>query len=109
MSRRSLTRLVALLLVLVAFSFNLPLRGEIAAIKVYRVVLSPVVANGLCRYQPTCSQYGLQVLENRGFWHGNLLLVHRLILCSPLGLVLDPDARAGSAAEPNGGRLKVTG
>lgn len=69
---------------------NLPLRAEIGSIQLYQRFGSPLVAHmATCRFDPTCSEYALAALSDCGFWKGNLKVAHRLLLCSPLGLVLE--------------------
>jgi len=69
---------------------NLPLRAEIGSIQLYQRFGSPLVGYMVtCRFDPTCSEFALAALSDYGFWKGNLKVAHRLLLCSPLGLVLE--------------------
>ncbi len=69
---------------------SLPLRAEVGSIQLYRRFGSPLVSHiAICRFDPTCSEYALTALNDYGFWKGNLKVAHRLLLCSPLGLVLE--------------------
>ena len=36
-----------------------------------------------CKYQPTCSNYAIGVLENFGFFKGSYLMIKRIIKCNP--------------------------
>ena len=74
-----------------AFVFSgLALRVEIGAITVYQQVGSPLTARVVtCRFEPSCSHYGLQVLRRDGFFLGNGKICLRLLHCSPLGWVAD--------------------
>ena len=66
-----------------------PLYLEIQAVRSYRTVVSPWMGYVLtCRFQPTCSEYALQVLQEKGFWAGNLKIGQRLLQCSPVGRAL---------------------
>ena len=66
------------------------LRAEIDLIRLYQQRASPVVAGVVtCRFDPSCSHFGLGALQESGFWKGNLLIGGRLILCSPIGFVWD--------------------
>lgn len=38
-----------------------------------------------CQYRPSCSEYGLLVLERDGLVMGNLRLAKRFSMCSPIG------------------------
>jgi len=67
-----------------------PLQAEKASIRLYQRWASPYVGRVVhCRYQPTCSNYALLALDESGFWVGNLRIVARLAMCSPLGALVD--------------------
>jgi putative membrane protein insertion efficiency factor len=69
---------------------DLPLRSEVGAIRLYQSWVSPVLSLAVrCRFEETCSVYALRQLEERGFWGGNLLTAGRLLMCSPLGALVD--------------------
>lgn len=53
-------------------------------VKAYRLVLSPWVGMH-CRYQPTCSQYALDALEEHGAFKGSYLAAKRILRCQPWG------------------------
>ena len=57
-------------------------RGLIAAIRFYRKGISPLKPP-VCRFVPTCSQYGLEAIERYGAARGGWLLVKRLARCQP--------------------------
>ncbi len=40
---------------------------------------------GFCRFYPTCSEYGFQVIQKRGILIGAPLLVWRILRCNPWG------------------------
>jgi putative membrane protein insertion efficiency factor len=48
----------------------------------YRLLLSPWLGSS-CRFEPTCSAYALQALEQHGAAKGSYLTVHRLVRCGP--------------------------
>jgi putative membrane protein insertion efficiency factor len=56
------------------------LRG---AIRSYQAVLSPLLPSQ-CKFTPTCSQYGLMGVRKYGTLRGSLLIIWRLLRCSPL-------------------------
>jgi uncharacterized protein len=59
-----------------------------AALGVYRLLVSPLLLMTLgpaCRFEPTCSQYAHQALEEHGLARGLYLTVRRLMRCRPLG------------------------
>lgn len=51
-------------------------------IKAYRLLLSPWVGNA-CRFEPTCSVYALQAIEQHGALAGSYLMTKRLLRCHP--------------------------
>ncbi|MEY4695325.1 MAG: putative rane protein insertion efficiency factor [Pseudomonadota bacterium] len=51
-------------------------------VKGYRLLLSPWLGSS-CRFEPTCSIYALQALEQHGAAKGSYLTVHRLVRCGP--------------------------
>jgi putative membrane protein insertion efficiency factor len=48
----------------------------------YRLLLSPWLGSS-CRFEPTCSAYALQALEQHGAATGSYLTIHRLVRCGP--------------------------
>ena len=54
----------------------------ITLIKGYRLLLSPWLGSS-CRFEPTCSVYALQALEQHGAATGSYLTLHRLVRCGP--------------------------
>ena len=55
-----------------------------ALIIVYQYILSPIVGPS-CRFQPTCSEYGLESIKLHGPFFGTVLAIRRLIRCNPWG------------------------
>ena len=51
-------------------------------IRVYQRALSPLLPRA-CRFQPTCSQYFIEVLQRRGLLMGALLGLWRILRCNP--------------------------
>lgn len=54
----------------------------IALIWAYRVTLSPFIG-GQCRYEPTCSRYGLEAYLEHGPIRGTWLTMRRVLRCHP--------------------------
>ena len=48
----------------------------------YRLLLSPWLGSS-CRFEPTCSAYSLQALQNHGATAGSYLTLARLVRCHP--------------------------
>ena len=85
--RRLLVTAVVLLLMIQS---GLMLALEIGSVHAYQRVGRPITKRiSQCRYQPSCSNYALAVLDEHGFWGGNLRLAQRLAMCSPLGWAIE--------------------
>jgi len=59
-------------------------------IRLYRWLVSPVLTslfnpNGLCRFNPSCSEYALQAIQLHGACRGSWLALKRLLRCHPWG------------------------
>ena len=64
----------------------------IAALRVYRVLISPLYGN-VCKYYPSCSAYALEAVTVHGAAKGTWLAARRLGSCHPC-------AAAGYEANP---------
>ena len=54
----------------------------IGFMKAYRRLISPLYGD-VCKFHPTCSEYGLKALEVHGAAKGSALIARRLIRCHP--------------------------
>lgn len=54
----------------------------IGLVKGYRLLLSPWLGSS-CRFEPTCSAYSLQALQQHGAAAGSYLTLTRLARCHP--------------------------
>ncbi len=68
--------------------FLLPLENLIKKfliffIHIYQKTLSPYIGQA-CRFEPTCSQYALDCLNQKNLLRGLFLIFYRLIRCNPL-------------------------
>ena len=54
----------------------------IGLVRAYRLLLSPWLGSA-CRFEPTCSVYSLQALEQHGAAMGSYLTVRRIARCHP--------------------------
>ncbi len=61
------------------------------AIDGYRRFLSPLKPP-VCRFTPSCSQYGREAFRIHGFWKGLALTLWRILRCNPFyrGSLVDP-------------------
>lgn len=53
-------------------------------IRAYQVTLSPLLG-GACRFEPSCSHYGIEALKRYGALRGSWLTLRRLLRCRPFG------------------------
>ena len=60
-----------------------PQRLLVALVQGYRLFLSPWLGSA-CRFEPTCSAYSLQALQQHGAAAGAYLSLRRLARCHPL-------------------------
>jgi uncharacterized protein len=82
--------LPAVLILVAVFAGNWLSPLEIAGIRAYQRVGSPVTRQFIhCRFDPTCSDFAVAALQKDGFWKGNSRIALRLLHCSPLGWLAD--------------------
>lgn len=60
----------------------LPQRGLLVLVRGYRLLLRPWVGN-TCRFEPSCSTYALQALQQHGALRGTALTGWRILRCQP--------------------------
>jgi uncharacterized protein len=53
-------------------------------VHIYRALISPMKLAPSCRYLPTCSEYAVTAVKQRGIAVGSLLAVWRVLRCNPL-------------------------
>ncbi len=58
-------------------------RAVIGVLRFYQRRISPHLGSN-CRFTPTCSQYTLEAVEQRGVVVGLLLGFYRILRCNPL-------------------------
>lgn len=54
-------------------------------VRLYQILLSPMLGANKCRYQPTCSHYMIQAVEEWGILQGSWLGLKRIMSCHPWG------------------------
>ena len=59
-------------------------RPLIGLVRFYRVALSPWLGMN-CRFQPTCSSYAIEALQEHGALKGGWLALRRIARCHPWG------------------------
>jgi putative membrane protein insertion efficiency factor len=64
------------------FLYSLPQRALVALVRCYRLLLSPWLGSS-CRFEPTCSAYSLQALQEHGAAVGTYMTLRRLARCHP--------------------------
>lgn len=52
-------------------------------IRVYQIIVSPILPADTCRFYPTCSHYGYQAVYKYGAFKGGLMAAWRLLRCNP--------------------------
>lgn len=79
---------------------RLPRRALTLLVRAYQVGISPYTPPA-CRYDPVCSQYGVEALREHGALKGTLLTAWRILRCNPLSHGgLDPVPAPGMWANP---------
>ena len=53
-------------------------------IQLYRFFVSPLLGTN-CRFEPSCSRYGLDAIQRHGAIHGGWLTLKRILRCHPWG------------------------
>jgi putative membrane protein insertion efficiency factor len=61
---------------------RLPQRALVAVVQFYRLFFKAWLGNA-CRFEPSCSQYALDALEQHGALTGGRLAAGRLLRCHP--------------------------
>lgn len=54
-------------------------------IRLYQIFLSPLLGGSKCRFQPTCSHYAIEAIEEWGVFKGTYLAIRRILKCHPWG------------------------
>lgn len=57
-------------------------RVAVEAIKTYKKIATPYVIKS-CRFAPTCSEYAIEAIEQKGIARGTMLSIWRLLRCNP--------------------------
>lgn len=54
----------------------------IGLIRGYKILISPLLPPA-CRFQPTCSEYGMEAIERFGIFRGGWMAIMRVLRCHP--------------------------
>jgi uncharacterized protein len=85
-------------------------RVLVAVIRGYRGLVSPLLGRH-CRYEPTCSAYGLEAVTRHGVVRGGSMTLRRVARCHPWGPggydpvpagAADPASHSPSGSGPEG-------
>ena len=55
----------------------------IGLVRLYQLLVSPLLPAGTCKYHPSCSQYAIDALRKYGLVVGSAKAVWRLLRCNP--------------------------
>jgi uncharacterized protein len=55
----------------------------VGLVRLYQLLVSPLIPEGTCRYHPSCSQYAIDALRVHGVARGGVLACWRLLRCNP--------------------------
>jgi putative membrane protein insertion efficiency factor len=55
----------------------------VGAIRLYQILISPLLPPNSCRFYPSCSYYSIDALEKYGPWKGLWLTILRIGKCHP--------------------------
>ena len=68
-------------------------------IKLYQIILSPILGKN-CRFEPTCSNYFIEAVNEWGIFKGSWLGFKRIFRCHPWGgFGHDPVPKKGKGGE----------
>ncbi len=55
----------------------------LALIRLYQLLISPILPADTCRFYPTCSHYGYRAIYKYGVLKGGWMAVKRVVRCNP--------------------------
>ncbi len=55
----------------------------VGIIRIYQILISPLLPPNSCRFYPSCSHYAIDAFEKHGTWKGMWLTVRRIAKCHP--------------------------
>lgn len=69
-------------------------------IRGYKFILSPMLGTN-CRFEPTCSQYAIEVYNKFGFFKSSCLVFKRIFRCNPFCIGGEDPVPSGNADKNN--------
>ena len=54
----------------------------IGLIRAYQLL--PLHSHSMCKFTPTCSNYGIEAIKTYGSFKGSILTIKRILRCNPL-------------------------
>jgi len=58
-------------------------RMFVGAVRLYQILISPLLPPNTCRFYPSCSHYAIEAFEKHGPWKGLWLTAVRIGKCHP--------------------------
>lgn len=55
----------------------------IGFVRLYQLLVSPLLPAGTCKYHPSCSQYAIDAMRRHGLARGSAKAAWRLLRCNP--------------------------
>lgn len=55
----------------------------IAPIRLYQLLISPLIPANTCKYHPSCSEYAVLAIRKHGVLRGPAMAAWRLLRCNP--------------------------
>jgi putative membrane protein insertion efficiency factor len=55
----------------------------IGLVRLYQVLISPLLPANTCKYHPSCSQYAIDAIRKYGLVRGSAKAAWRLLRCNP--------------------------
>lgn len=77
------SRLLLAARAVVADPRRLPRRLGIGLVRLYQLLVSPLLPANTCKYHPSCSQYAIDALRKHGLVRGSWKTAGRLLRCNP--------------------------
>jgi putative membrane protein insertion efficiency factor len=67
----------------VSVASSLSRAAAIAPIRLYQLLISPLLPANTCKFHPSCSEYAVLAIRRHGVLRGVVLAAWRLLRCHP--------------------------